>query len=167
MKKAFSFFIVLICGLLFIGCDVSNSTYLRVHIRANSNSEADQNVKYLVKDVVVEYLTPKLIDCDSKSSVVDVINANMENVRNLINLTLQNEGFDYGCSIEINEEFFPTRTYGDLTLEADYYDAFIVKLGSGEGDNWWCVMYPNLCFNEIENVVYKSKIKEIIDRGKM
>jgi len=54
-----------------------------------------------------------------------------------------------------------------LTLEADYYDAFIVKLGSGEGDNWWCVMYPNLCFNEIENVVYKSKIKEIIDRGKM
>ena len=166
MKKIFSLILILVCGFLLMGCDTSNSSYLRVHIRANSNSDADQNVKYLVKDVVVEYLTPKLLDCDSKSLVLEVINSNMDNVENLINSTLLSEGFDYGCSIEINEEFFPTRSYGNLTLEADYYDAFIVRLGSGEGDNWWCVMYPNLCFNEIENVVYKSKIKEIINRVK-
>lgn len=162
MKKLILIGLVLLCGVFMTGCDLSNSSYLRVHIRANSNSEDDQQVKYLVKDVVVEYLTPKLANCKTKSEVVEVINNNMENVKNLINLTLQSEGFSYGCDIEINKEFFPTRTYGELTLDADYYDAVIVRLGAGDGDNWWCVMYPNLCFKEIENVVYKSKIKEII-----
>ena len=166
MKKFLLAIPIILLSLICFGCANSAKSYLRVHIRANSNSEADQNVKYLVKDVVVEYLTPKLVDCDSKQEVVEVLNNNMDVVKTLINKTLLSEGFEYGCSIEINEEFFPTRTYGELTLEADYYDALIVKLGSGCGDNWWCVMYPNLCFNEVNNVVYKSKIKEIIERIK-
>lgn len=164
MKRIIVLVLILFCGVFMVGCELSSSSYLRIHIRANSNSEADQNIKYLIKDVVVEYLTPKLVECNSKESVIEVLNNNMDNVKNLITTTLNNEGFVYGCSIEINEEFFPTRTYGELTLMADYYDALIVRLGSGEGDNWWCVMYPNLCFNEIDNVVYKSKIKEIINK---
>lgn len=163
MKKLFIFVCLLFACLFCVGCENSSNSYLRVHIRANSNSEEDQNVKYLVKDVVVEFLTPKLIDCKSKKEVISVLEENMQDVASIVDSTLKSEGFDYGCDVEINNEFFPTRTYGDLTLEADYYDALIIKLGSAEGNNWWCVMYPNLCFNEIDNVVYKSKIKEIID----
>lgn len=164
MKKIIVCCLSILCAVFLVGCVSTSNSYLRVHIRANSNSEADQNVKYLIKDVVVEYLSPLLVDCKSKVDVVDVITNNIDNTKRLINNVLKDEGFDYGCEIEINNEFFPTRTYDELTLEADYYDALIIKLGSGEGDNWWCVMYPNLCFNEIDNVVYKSKIKEIIEK---
>lgn len=166
MKNLLSFIAILLGVLLLTGCTYSTNSYLRVHIRANSNSEKDQEIKYFVKDVIVEYLTPKLIDCKSKNEVICVLNDNLEKIKSVATQVLEENGFNYGCSVEINEEFFPTRTYDDLTLKADYYDALIVKLGSGSGDNWWCVMYPNLCFKEIDNVVYKSKIKEIIDKIK-
>jgi len=166
MKKVMVVLIGVICAGLLVGCTSSANSYLRVHIRANSNSEADQNIKYFVKDVVVEYLSPKLTECKSKEEVIETLNLYINDVKNLVDGVLIENGFDYHCNIDINNEFFPTRTYDDLTLEADYYDALIIKLGSGSGDNWWCVMYPNLCFNEVDNVVYKSKIKEIIEKIK-
>lgn len=162
MKKIIPIAICVLSLFVFSGCN-SSSDYLRVHIRANSNSEADQNVKYLVKDVIVDYMTPLLKDVTCKQDVIDVINSNSSDLVILVNGVLKEQGFDYGCSIAIDNEFFPTRTYGDLTLVSDYYDALIVKLGSGGGNNWWCVMYPNMCFNEPTNVVYRSKIKEIIN----
>jgi len=124
------------------------------------------NIKYFIKDIVVEYLSPLMTDCKSKNDVIKVINDNLHSTKDLIDNVLKENGFEYKSSIEINNEFFPTRTYEDVTLYADYYDALIIKLGTGEGDNWWCVMYPNLCFDEIENVVYKSKIVEIIKKIK-
>ena len=158
------FFLVSV-GVLF-GCGrVSADTYLRIHIRANSNTITDQNIKYQVKDVVVEYMTPLIENCESKKEVIVVLNSNMNEMKMIINKFLLENGFDYGCNIKINNEFFPTRKYDDLTLKADYYDALIIELGSGEGDNWWCVVYPSLCFKST-NVVYKSKIKEIIERLK-
>ena len=167
MRKFIVLFFSILSVFLISGCsnNISNN-YLRVHIRANSNSEEDQNIKYFVKDAVVEYLSPHMTECKSKEQVIDIINKENDNIIKLINKILLENDYDYGCSIEINNEFFPTRTYGELTLNADYYDALIIKLGTGEGDNWWCVMYPNLCFNEPDNVVYKSKIMEIIQRLK-
>jgi len=159
-------FLLLLFCLIIGGCKVSNESYLRVHIRANSNTETDQNIKYFIKDIVVEYLSPLMTDCKSKNDVIKVINDNLHSTKDLIDNVLKENGFEYKSSIEINNEFFPTRTYEDVTLYADYYDALIIKLGTGEGDNWWCVMYPNLCFDEIENVVYKSKIVEIIKKIK-
>lgn len=162
MKKVLTMFLVVVGLFLLCGCSNSQD-YLRVHIRAHSNSEEDQNVKYLVKDVVVEYMTPLLENAKNKSDVISIIEENADELIILIDGVLLNQGFEYGCSIEIKNEFFPTRSYDNLTLSADYYDALIVNLGSGNGNNWWCVMYPNLCFNEPNNVVYKSKIKEIIN----
>lgn len=162
MKKIITIFLV-VCSLFLI-CGCSNSQeYLRVHIRANSNSEEDQNVKYLVKDVVVEYMTPLLENAENKDDVISIIENNKENLITLIDGVLLSQGFNYGCSIEIKNEFFPTRSYDNFTLNADYYDALIVNLGNATGNNWWCVMYPNLCFNQPDNVVYKSKIQEIIN----
>ncbi len=165
MKKV-AVVLTLLCMVLLAGCSasVNNDDYLRVHIRANSNSQIDQEVKYYAKDVVVTYLSPILKDCGSKKEAVEIITGELKNIENIVDLALKEKGFDYGCSAKIKNEFFPTKTYEDLTLEADYYDALIINLGSGEGQNWWCVMYPNICFNEPSNVVYKSKIKEIIQK---
>ena len=79
--------------------------------------------------------------------------------------TLRKEGFSYGATAELTVETFPTRVYGDYTMPAGEYSALILRLGSGQGDNWWCVVYPPLCFAAPtgQNVIYKSKIKEIIE----
>lgn len=153
--------------VLFSGCSMSlsdNKSYLRIHIRANSNSEEDQNIKYKVRDLIVTYITPKVENMTSKDQVIDLLNNENHSMTLIVNEFLKENDFDYGCNISINNEFFPTRTYEDLTLDADYYDALIINLGSGTGNNWWCVVYPPLCFKGEGKVVYKSKIKEIIEK---
>lgn len=140
--------------------------YLRIHIRANSNSSEDQRVKYMVKDAVVEALIPLLSIAKTKQEAIDVINANTNYINSVANAVLEAEGFDYCGQTRIAKETFPTRTYDDITLPAGEYDAVILDLGSGEGDNWWCLVYPAFCFTKTENstnYVYISKIWEIIN----
>lgn len=140
--------------------------YLRLHIRANSNSSIDQNVKYLIKDHLVEYLTPYLSEVESKEEAVAVINSLERELESRCIYLLRENGFSYSANVKIANEYFPTRTYNNVTLESGYYDAVIVELGTATGDNWWCVMYPPLCFvNNFENsmqINYKSKLIEWI-----
>ena len=75
-------------------------------------------------------------------------------------------GFKYSSTVTVLNEEFPTRVYEGITLGGGYYDALIIGLGSAKGDNWWCVVYPPLCFTSGENVRYKSKILEIISEFK-
>ena len=158
----------LCCISFFVSCSGQTSkSYLRIHIRANSNSEEDQGVKYLVKDKVVEFITPLVCESKSKDEIVNRLTYCKSEIENFITSVLLEFGFSYGCSMEINNEFFPTRSYDGVTLEADYYDALIINLGSGSGNNWWCVVYPPLCFTNqksAKGVVYKSKIVEIINK---
>ena len=164
------FAIVLICVFANISLvkEASNVDYLRLHIRANSNSVEDQNVKYKVKNKVVDILAPLVVGVKSKSELQEVLIKNERYIEVEVDGFLKSNGFFYKCNMEINNEFFPTRTYGDVTLGADYYDALIINLGSGVGDNWWCVIYPPLCFVgenlTAKNVVYKSKLMEIIHK---
>ena len=150
MKK-----IVIVTLLLMIslsGCvDTKNRKQdcVRIHIRANSNSEIDQSVKLDVRDAVVNYLTPLLSDCKSSDDV------------------LLDKGFPYRATVRLSEEKFPYRKYDDVSFPAGVYDALIVELGEGTGNNWWCVCYPPLCFvpdDGSENFRYKSKIVEIIKK---
>lgn len=137
--------------------------YLRIHIRANSNSQEDQNVKYKVKDAVVDALIPILADIDSFEEAKAVMSKNFDFIESEANKVLVENGFYYGCRAEINNEYFPTRVYDNLTLKEGYYDALILKLGSGEGNNWWCLVYPAFCFTNSQNsdnIVYISKIWE-------
>ena len=145
-----------------------NTEYLRIHIRANSNGGEDQAVKYLVRDAVVEYLTPIVAEADTKERAMSLMNANLTGISKVADSVLKANGFYYGAKAELKDEEFPTRVYGEYTLEAGIYQSLIVYLGTGTGDNWWCVVYPPLCFagQPGDNVVYKSKIKEIIDRWK-
>ena len=157
--------IILSAICIFIPQQNANTQYLRIHIRANSNLEIDQSVKYLVKDKVVSYLTPLIAECDTKQKAQRTLEENLINIENVANSVLKSKGFNYVSSAKINTEAFPTRAYNNLTLEAGSYDALIINLGSGSGDNWWCVVYPPLCFTgEGTSYIYKSKIYEIINK---
>lgn len=144
--------------------------YLRIHIRANSNSEEDQAVKYLVRDKIVEYLTPVVAECHTKSEAVAKISTQINAISAVASSVLRENGYFYGGKASVREEEFPTRIYDELTLPTGLYDALIIELGEGKGDNWWCVVYPPLCFSggkvTAGNVVYKSKIAEIIEAWK-
>lgn len=139
-----------------------NNEFLRIHIRANSNSELDQNIKYRVKDSVVNYLTPFIARCQTKNDAQVVITQKAKTLEYIVDEILKNGGFNYSSRIIVKNEKFPTRVYGEFTLESGYYDAVIVELGEATGDNWWCVVYPPLCFTSGENLRYKSIILEII-----
>lgn len=144
-------------------CAEENTQYLRIHIRANSNSREDQDVKYAVKDAVVEYLTPQLEEADSMSQALDIVQKNLPALNELCSSVLLSEGFSYGANARTCREQFPARTYGSLTLSDGVYDALIIDLGSGSGDNWWCVVFPPLCFVSAEDgdFAYKSLIAEL------
>lgn len=146
------------------GKAVTYTEYLRIHIRADSNDEQAQAVKYKVKDAVVAYLTPFIAECDTKEKAEKIIAEKLSGIKAVADKVLSEQGFDYEATAEMLTENFPTRNYGDFTLEQGYYDALIIKLGSGKGDNWWCVVYPPLCFiGSGTGYVYKSKIFEIIN----
>lgn len=178
MKKIFVACIIIVISLSIFGIifssqnqigtnKLTNADYLRIHIRANSNDEVDQNIKYQIKEKYIEFLTPKIAFCSSKQDVVNLVDAEKTNLENLANSVLKENGFEYQSKVSIKSEMFPTRTYEDYTLQSGVYDALIVELGKAEGNNWWCVIYPPLCFTNYQttnfsSVVYKSKIWEII-----
>lgn len=137
--------------------------YLRIHIRAASNADDDQRVKYLVRDAIVDLITPTVAECHSKSEAISRLNGQKSTIEYVAGQVLAANGKFYGCRAKITGEYFPTRVYDGTTLEAGYYDAVILELGEGKGDNWWCVVYPPLCFIKEENVRYRSKIAEIIE----
>ena len=139
--------------------------YLRIHIRANSDKPIDQEVKYKVKDAVVEALIPILAQCEDKSEAVKVLKKNFSYIEKVANNVLGACGFDYTSHAKFDKEFFPTRVYDNLVLPEGEYDSLILNLGSGSGNNWWCVVYPAFCFLETknsDNIVYISQIWDII-----
>ncbi|MDE6059726.1 MAG: stage II sporulation protein R [Clostridia bacterium] len=143
----------------------ANTSYLRVHIRANSNGADDQAVKYKVRDKVVEFLTPTVADCETKGEAIEKISSKLSEIEAVADQVLRANGYTYGARASIRKEEFPTRVYEEVTLEAGVYDALILELGTGTGDNWWCVVYPPLCFTSGNgNIIYKSKIAEIIQK---
>ncbi len=161
MKKLIVLALALVVAIsTFCLVNQKEEDYLRIHIRANSNSEYDQQIKYKVKDTVVTALKPIVDSIDSKDNMMEVLQNNVQTLKNIIDNKLRELGQSYTSNVKICEEKFPTRSYEELTLGAGVYDAIIIELGSGEGDNWWCVAYPPLCFvtaeGDGENIEYKS-----------
>ena len=148
--------------------ETSASEFFRIHIRANSNLEDEQRVKYEVKDAVVNVLTPILATAENKRAAMIYIGDNLGLIEQTAQGVLKAHGQAYGVCAEVKKESFPTRAYGDVVLGSGEYDSLILNLGTGSGDNWWCVVYPPLCFVGSEaglsggNVVYQSKLLEII-----
>ena len=176
MKRYILIFLMLIVfavsgTLLLISCAPQRapSDYIRIHVRANSDSDEDQTVKLAVRDAIVQYLAPLSAGVDSKSKMWNLLKSKKQEIAKTANDTLLSCGYDYGCRVKLGKESFPTKSYGDLTLEEGEYDAVIVELGTGKGKNWWCVAYPPLCFVAAEQtgkeeVEYRSWIAELFRR---
>ena len=163
LAAAIGLIALLACGTQ-TGGSAADTEYLRIHIRANSNGEADQAVKYKVRDGIVAYLTPLAASCTTKQQAINAISENLAGIEAVAERVLYENGYSYGARASIRAQEFPTRVYDGVTLEAGMYDALIVELGTGAGDNWWCVVYPPLCFTGGNvSVTYRSKILEIIE----
>ena len=157
--------IIILTVAVTAGGGSAQTEYLRMHVRANSDAAADQAVKYEVKDAVVEYLMPLAASCKSKAEAMAALEAAIPAIEAVADEVLAQNGFPYTARASVRREEFPTRVYEGVTLEAGLYDALIVELGTGEGANWWCVLYPPMCFSGEaagKNVVFRSRIAEII-----
>ncbi len=173
MKAVYIIVIFVVLLLILFGCMPSNTNtdFLRIHIRADSNNYTDQSVKYAVKQAVVEYLTPYLAQCNSKTQAMNVVKQHLKNIQKVCDQTLQDNGFCYSSSVSLKQETFPERAYNDVVLPSGVYDAIIINLGSGSGNNWWCVVYPPLCFVDGtptggNSIIYRSKLLQIISNWK-
>ena len=155
-----TFLILSIIALSVIGFyteeQTANVEYLRIHIRADSNNQEDQAIKYSVKDEIVDYLAPKIAVCKSYEDAENMLKESLSDIEKVCDRVLEEKGFDYKSKASIKIEEFPTRAYQNVILDAGIYRALIINLGSGKGDNWWCVAYPPLCFTQ-GNYPYEYK----------
>ncbi len=123
---------------------------LRLHIRANSNSTEDQATKLAVRDALLPFTSKLFADCDELSDAILVAEEEGDAITQHINSSLAALGADYGASVSIGREEFPERDYGGKVYPAGEYTALIVSLGEGDGDNWWCVLFPSLCLSAVK-----------------
>ncbi len=150
----------------FGGNKAPENDYMRIHVVANSNSNFDTNIKYVVKDAVVEFLIPYLSEAQNKQQAMKIISEKVEQISLIANAALQKEGVSYSAEVVLDKEQVPTRVYGNLVLDEGIYDCLQINLGQANGDNWWCVVFPAVCFVDSqnpENIEYVSKIWEIIN----
>lgn len=119
---------------------------LRFHVIANSDSEEDQAVKLKVKERVLSLLSPTLSYAADKEEAKQLVESRMDDIVAAARDTLRENEFSYSVHASVTQCEFPVKTYGDLTFPAGTYEALRIVLGDGEGKNWWCVMYPPLCF---------------------
>ncbi|MBR4027184.1 MAG: stage II sporulation protein R [Lachnospiraceae bacterium] len=131
------------------------SKILRFHVLANSDSNADQAVKLEVRDAVGTYLQPLLSECEDLEETKRIVEAHMEEIVNISEQTLQTYGYTYCVTAKITETDFPQKTYGVYTFPKGTYEALQIVIGEGKGQNWWCVLYPNMCF--------KGSVFEVIE----
>jgi stage II sporulation protein R len=134
-------------GEVLLAQDLSGKV-LRFHILANSDSEEDQAQKLLVRDAVGEYINILLSDSTSLSSTEAVISSHLSEITDCAADTLKENGSTASVSATLAPSYFPVRTYGDYTFPAGIYQSLIIRIGNAKGHNWWCVMYPNLCFTD-------------------
>lgn len=156
---------------------------LRFHVLANSDSEEDQDVKYLVRDAVLSWMSEAMRETHSASEAgspseasnssgktvsaavpasseremtLQFLSENLSAIEEIADGVLREQGMSYRASAEICSSYFPDRTYGDCTFPAGWYEALRIKLGAAEGQNWWCLLYPCLCFSDCLRAVVEE-----------
>lgn len=144
--------------------DVKNSL-IRFHVLANSDNEEDQNLKLKVKDEVISYLYSYLKDSKSLEESRKVLMEQEDYVKEIANKVIKENGFNYSVKTELGYENFPEKSYGNIVLPQGEYEAFRIIIGNGKGHNWWCVMFPPLCFTDVtKGQVEEEKSKEELDK---
>ncbi len=142
-----------------ISDNMYNSVF-RLHVIANSDSDEDQNLKYIVRDNLINYMNEKTNTFTSKEDIIEYVKNHIEDLKNIAEMTVKEQGYNYPVTVEIGNFEFPTKTYGDISFPAGNYDALRVKIGNANGRNWWCVMFPPLCFVDVSTGIVPETSKE-------
>ena len=148
----------------YISTDISNSVF-RLHVLANSDSKEDQDLKYKVRDSLLNYMNSICNNCSNKEEAINLVEKNKNNFKQIALDTIHNEGYNYDVNINIGNFEFPTKTYGDISLPAGFYDALRVEIGKAKGQNWWCVMFPPLCFVDVSSGIVPNESKEVLNES--
>lgn len=167
LKKVLIIFILFITYILLsifsysnaVSADISNSVF-RLHVIANSDSKEDQNLKYAVRDELIKYMNSISKNVSTKEEAIKLANENKDEFYAIAKKVISDNGFNYNVNIEIGNFSFPTKTYGDISLPAGFYDALKVEIGNASGQNWWCVMFPSLCFVDVSEGIVPEESKE-------
>ena len=142
--------------------DISNSIF-RLHVIANSDTIEDQNLKYKVRNSILEYMNSLISTPSSKDNIKRTISLHLNEFQTIAQKTVYENGYNYSVSVQIGNFNFPAKTYGDITFPAGFYDALRVEIGDANGQNWWCVMFPPLCFIDITSGIVPDESKEILE----
>ena len=135
---------------------------LRLHVIANSDSEEDQALKLKVRDQVLATLKPLLENAEDRSSSEAIVRAHLSEVEAAARETAWQEKPGENVHAELTNTRFPEKTYGDCTLPAGNYDALQITIGEAKGKNWWCVLFPSLCFVDTVHGVVPEESKELL-----
>ncbi len=119
---------------------------IRFHVRANSDSEEDQALKLLVKNRIVEFLEIELKNASSLDEARNILYDVKDEIADIALTVIREEGYEYNVNVYFEKAYFPLKVYGDMSFPPGEYEAFRVDIGEACGKNWWCVLYPPLCF---------------------
>ena len=164
--------IISILFLLYIYLLTINYTYavsedlacsvLRLHVIANSDNIEDQNLKYKVRDNIINYMNSISSNISSKEEALNLAITNKNTLITIAKQTILDNGFNYDVNISFGNFHFPTKCYGDISFPAGNYDAIKIEIGDAKGQNWWCVMFPPLCFVDVTSGIVPEESKNII-----
>ena len=135
---------------------------LRFHVLANSDSDEDQQLKLRVRTLLLDSIYEKLGENASLDDTKEYVLANKDSLEQEAEDYMKAEGYDYPAHMEVTECYFPTKTYGDMVFPCGTYDAVRVEIGKGKGHNWWCVLYPPLCFVDSTYAFVPDSSREIL-----
>lgn len=139
---------------------------IRFHVIANSDSDEDQNLKLKVRDAVIDYLQPKLEFSNSIEESESIIKSEYKELENISKNIILENGYKYDVSVGIDYSTFPTKQYSNVVLPAGEYKALRIIIGEGKGKNWWCVMFPPLCFVDEQSSIIDTdtdeKLREVL-----
>lgn len=127
---------------------IEKDSLIRIHVLANSDSQADQQLKLQVKDAVVGYLQPQLEQSQSIEESRQIIQDQLPQIAQTATNTLRQAGSSYDITLQYGHFDFPVKYYGSFSLPAGNYEALRILIGQGKGQNWWCVLFPPMCFTD-------------------
>lgn len=148
-------------------CNDLQDIILRFHVRAHSNSDEDIALKFQVRDAVLEHIGEDLSKKGTREEVLGYIEENLLLIESIAKKTIQDAGYGYTVKVYISNDYFPIRQYGELVLPAGYYQALRIDIGLAEGENFWCILYPMMCYPvDSAAVVSKEDEKCLMERLK-
>ncbi len=133
---------------------------IRFHVRANSDKKEDQLLKLKVKDAVIDYLKDNMEDVSDLAGTCEFLEAHHDEIICLAENVIKENGYDYSVTAYFDKSYFPLKTYGDMSFPPGYYNAFRIDIGNAKGQNWWCVLYPRLCFVDSTYAYVPDESKE-------